>query len=377
MKHLIVAGTVLAFLFLCLMLSKTNKNLADKFLILYLAFTTFNQVYLYFETHIIVQNSSLMLLGKGKYLLNAPLFFLYIYALLKTKKPSFILYGMMLSPFFAYFFHFLYYYFFVFDQAAVEIRDGLIFINGDISVSWLIFVILFLLFEPLFLIWFYILLKEYKKRMLESVSDTKRIQINWLHLLFYISLIISVILVPISIVAISTESVSTELLEIMIQTAYVVFFFVIGYYGFKQTTVFTNLELKDGSHQKSTVRQYERSGLSSKQAEEYHTKLLELMEEDKPYLHGELKANELAMQLGVSVNHLSQVLNEIQKQNFFDFVNSYRIKEVIQKMNDSPKSNLTLLAFALDSGFNSKTSFNTVFKKVMHQTPSAYYKSLK
>jgi len=101
------------------------------------------------------------------------------------------------------------------------------------------------------------------------------------------------------------------------------------------------------------------------------------MQEKKPYLNGELTAGELSKLLGISVNHLSQVLNKEQKQNFFDFINSYRIKDVLLKMEDPSNAHLTLLALALDSGFNSKTSFNTIFKKVTNQTPSQYYKSLK
>jgi len=130
----------------------------------------------------------------------------------------------------------------------------------------------------------------------------------------------------------------------------------------------TEGQMKNGS--------YQRSGLSDAQAAIYHAQLLTLMEEKKPYLNGELKASELAQMLDISVNHLSQVLNNIQQQNFFDFVNGYRIKEVIKKMEAPKNSHLTLLAMALDSGFNSKTSFNTVFKKMTHQTPSAFYKSL-
>ena len=100
------------------------------------------------------------------------------------------------------------------------------------------------------------------------------------------------------------------------------------------------------------------------------------MTDQKPYLDGELTAGALSQALGISINHLSQVLNQEQHQNFFDFINSYRVKEVIEKMKDPGNRHLTLLALALDSGFNSKTSFNTVFKKVTHQTPSQFYKML-
>jgi AraC-like DNA-binding protein len=77
----------------------------------------------------------------------------------------------------------------------------------------------------------------------------------------------------------------------------------------------------------------------------------------------------------MSPNHLSQVINQLEGKNFFDFVNAYRVEEVKRKMADDRSKKLTLLAIALESGFNSKTSFNMVFKKMTGQTPSQYYKS--
>ena len=100
------------------------------------------------------------------------------------------------------------------------------------------------------------------------------------------------------------------------------------------------------------------------------------MKTERLYLNGELTAQELAQQLGVTPNHLSQVINQVEGKNFFDFVNSYRIEEVKNRMADSRSKSMTLLALALESGFNSKTSFNMVFKKMTGQTPSQYYKAL-
>jgi AraC-like DNA-binding protein len=182
--------------------------------------------------------------------------------------------------------------------------------------------------------------------------------------------------VPVSTLNLIQGWFSIGLMEMLTEGASVIFFFVVGYYGFKQTNIFTNLELKETSPEKTAAGNYERSGLSPQQAKDYHTRLLKLMDEKKPWLNGELTAGQLSQLVGVSVNHLSQILNKEQHQNFFDFINSYRVNEVIRKMGDTSNSHLTLLAIALDSGFNSKTSFNTVFKKVTHQTPSNYYKSL-
>ncbi|MEQ8412885.1 MAG: helix-turn-helix transcriptional regulator [Imperialibacter sp.] len=377
MSSLIVVGLALIILLLSVLLGKKNKLFADRFLILYLTFAAFWHVYTYIEYSGLLLNSYWMLMGKGIYLLHAPFLFLYIYALTAQKKLQTKHYVVLFLPFIIYTVHFFYYYLLVFDGAALSINHGLLYINGGLSTTWLIFAGLFLIIDPIFLIVSYYLLKTYKKSLLIAVSNTDQINLNWLNVLFYLWLAISVILVPFGTLTVGSGWFSTEFLDILSEILSVAFFFILGFYGFKQTTIFTNLELKGELPSKPTSGYYQRSGLSTLQAKAYHEQLLTLMEEKKPYLNGELTAGELSKLLGISVNHLSQVLNKEQKQNFFDFVNSYRIKEVLAKMKEPGNDHLTLLAIALNSGFNSKTSFNTIFKKATNQTPSQYYQSLK
>lgn len=376
MVVLIAAGFVLLVLLLSIMLGKRNKLYADEYLILYLSFATLRQIYVYLEYSGLLQQSYWMLLGKGIYLLHAPFFFLYIFALTQQRRLMWKYYVFLFAPFAAYTIHFFYYYFWVFDVVKLSTEQGLLFINGELSWSWLIFVVLFLIIEPIYLILSYVLLRRYRKQLLESVSAMDRINLNWLNVLLFFWLVSAILLIPIGTMTVSWGWVSTSLMEMLIEVVSVIFFFVIGFYGFKQTTIFTNLELNVALAEKTMAGNYGRSGLSPEQAKEHHVQLLQLMVEKKPWLNGELTAGELSQLLGVSTNHLSQILNKEQRQNFFDFINNYRVKEVIRKMEDPTNDHLTLLAIALDSGFNSKTSFNTVFKKIIHQTPSHYYRSL-
>ena len=82
----------------------------------------------------------------------------------------------------------------------------------------------------------------------------------------------------------------------------------------------------------------------------------------------------LAEMMEIPSNHLSQLLNEGYGKNFADFVNTYRLEAFKAKVADKSQRHLTILALAYDSGFNSKTVFNTYFKKTMGTTPSAYWK---
>jgi adenylate cyclase len=73
-------------------------------------------------------------------------------------------------------------------------------------------------------------------------------------------------------------------------------------------------------------------------------------------------------------NYLSQLLNAGFEQNFAEYVNSYRLEDFKRKLSDPAFQHLTLLGLAYESGFNSKTSFNTFFKKTTGTTPAAYRK---
>lgn len=115
----------------------------------------------------------------------------------------------------------------------------------------------------------------------------------------------------------------------------------------------------------------------SEKTELYYQSLIQLMETEKPYLNQDLNLKILALQLNLSGGYLSQIINQYEQKNFFDFVNSYRVKTVKEKMTDASLDHLSLLGIAFESGFKSKSTFNLSFKKLTGQTPTQFKKSLK
>ncbi|HCS49436.1 MAG TPA: hypothetical protein DIW61_14765 [Candidatus Aminicenantes bacterium] len=122
---------------------------------------------------------------------------------------------------------------------------------------------------------------------------------------------------------------------------------------------------------------YAKSGLTRERAQEVLRSLLTLMDKENPYADDQLTIQDLAEALAVSPHHLSEIINTHLGKNFYDFVNDYRVEEVKRRLADPRSRAVTLLAIALDSGFNSKSSFNSVFKKNTGLTPSEYRKRLK
>ena len=102
----------------------------------------------------------------------------------------------------------------------------------------------------------------------------------------------------------------------------------------------------------------------------WREKLLRLMEQEQPWLEPELTLTELAHRLRTHPALLSKVINAGCGQNFNDFVNTYRVREARRKLADGRFAHYSLVGVALESGFNSKSTFNRVFKKLLGQAPS-------
>ena len=100
------------------------------------------------------------------------------------------------------------------------------------------------------------------------------------------------------------------------------------------------------------------------------------MDEDKPYLNPDLTLSELAKQLGISSNLLSQVINTCFGRNFNDFVNGYRVEAIKEKLQAGEQKTKSFLGIAFDCGFNSKATFNRTFKKFTQLSPSEFSRKI-
>ena len=119
---------------------------------------------------------------------------------------------------------------------------------------------------------------------------------------------------------------------------------------------------------------YQHSNLSAETINTYLIKFNKIMLNQKPFLEPNLKLNQLAEQIGISSNHLSQLLNENIKMSFNDYLNSKRIQRVKELLGTDGSKHLNLYGIALTCGFNSKNTFNRAFKKETGLTPSEYRK---
>lgn len=120
---------------------------------------------------------------------------------------------------------------------------------------------------------------------------------------------------------------------------------------------------------------YRNSGLTEAKALEFSYSLMRYMSDKRPYLNKNLTLRDVADELNLSPNTVSQVINNCMRKNFLEFINEYRVQEFKQNIKRGQHDNYTILAVAQECGFASKSTFYSTFKKITGQTPADFVKS--
>jgi len=144
------------------------------------------------------------------------------------------------------------------------------------------------------------------------------------------------------------------------------FVFYLGYKGLTQSYILIN------DQEINNKKKYSYSNLTKEEAKQFLNILLQYIKNEKPFIDPNLTLKDLARKINMQQRYLSQIINEYMHQNFHDFINHYRIEFAAEMLSEDREK--SILDIAYDSGFNSKSSFNSEFKKNMHMTPSQYRK---
>ena len=212
-----------------------------------------------------------------------------------------------------------------------------------------------------YVIWSAILLKRHRNTIRDQFSDLDNVNLQWLQTL-------TIGMGGIWFLVIFFQN------EVLVMTGIVIFVFLIGFFGVRQADIFAPVQsAADGDEKK---KKYPKSGLTEEVSGKLHQSLIRLMSEDALYRKSDLLINDLAAKLGVHPNYLSQIINQKEKKNFYDFVNTYRLEEFKRLIALQKNQQFTLLSLAYDCGFSSKSSFNRYFKKATGRTPSEYSTTL-
>ncbi len=222
----------------------------------------------------------------------------------------------------------------------------------------------------------YLLLLKYDLKILSKYSNIESINLKWLN-----TLVIFLILAnALSIVAEFLYFYKIEKFDYLYDIsfyAFIVLVYVISYKMISQPQIFTRINLSETTDNTSesiasfNIR-YTKSKLQDHVLSQYLEQLQRYMIEEKPYLDCDLNIDQVSKAIDVSKHHLSQVLNIGLNKNFYTFVNEYRVKTTIELLKKGMHKEYSMYGIALESGFNSKASFNRIFKSITKKTPSQY-----
>ena len=215
--------------------------------------------------------------------------------------------------------------------------------------------------------------RAYRKYIRENFSATEDIRFNWLLNLVYAAAAGMVIFFLFELLSTIRREGNSYQLEWYAYFGLCISIYYLGIAGyFNATRQVSRLQFTPGKKEEQQPAKE-----APAEWEEWKKKLAECMRQDEPYLEPELNLAALAKKLKTNTSILSKVINEGMGQNFNDYINEYRVRAVMKKMNQGEHIRQTLLGIAYDCGFNSKATFNRSFKKITGFTPKDYTNRIK
>lgn len=370
MKYIFLIAAFNA-LFFALLIFQKKKALHDKVLILWLIYLgIYTGIYALFSETMFDNFHILSASFISLLLLHGPFLFLYISSLAdinfkmnQTKLihfAPFVLFNLLL----------------LIASQYPEISEGirLNHTHGMHKPVWVfnLFLISVVLSGPFYFILSILSLKRLDVNIFNNFSTLENVNLSWLRKLIYTFGFIWTALMIFATIHHVFNMFSWIFCTHGLTLSLSVFIIIIGYLGLKQKEIFVNFP--DSGSEFVTEERAKYSGVAADEEETKHyvSNLRQYMDAEKPYLDPEISLPELSKRLGVSSHFLSRVINEQLGVNFFDFVNRYRVEEVKLRITDPKFNYLSILGIAFESGFNTKSTFNRVFKKTTGLTPKEF-----
>jgi AraC-like DNA-binding protein len=207
-------------------------------------------------------------------------------------------------------------------------------------------------------------LKQFTADIKNVYSFIEKINLSWLRFVLIGFGTIWLMVITNCLVRIIWKNPIPYLNDIITAASFIVSTTII-YYGLTQPKLFSGIEEKS---------KYFRSTLTFNDSQLYINRLKEYMETEKPHLTPSLTINQLSEKLEIPPKHLSQLINETFQQNFFDFINSYRIEEAKRYLSKKSRYHFNISQILYEVGFNSKATFNRAFTKHVGMSPKEYKK---
>lgn len=365
-------GAVNALFFAFLIFSRNNRKRSDVILGVWLVFLSAQlMIPFIYMTNI---RMYVYMVGYESTLLTLHPIFLYNYVLTLTNEKrklksillSFspaILVALMMYPYF---------------EMPMEVKLQFLNSSETIPINMLPSVLVSLACFIWFIVATFKALKKHKQQILQVYSYRDNVDLLWLRRLavtfsffFFFDMGLAILFGSIGVPIAWTD------FSFYIMLTF--FIFILGYFGYRQGEIFRfePLAIAREDHETHAKEElnYHKADLPVVNEEDAE-KLRALMTEEQPFLESALTINDLSRMMDIPPHQLSRIINRHFGMNFFEFVNQYRI-EYFKQLAANPKyQHYSLLGLGLECGFNSKSSFNRVFKEHTGLTPSAVRKQI-
>ena len=362
MENLLIVGITCSLLLTLLVIAKEKKSLSDRLFLSWLLVLTVHFSLLYVRySGLHWEYPHFLGLDTSFGLLHIPILFLYIRSLTSEDRPKLAELVIHFTPFMIINIPLATDFYFLSAEdkklvytAALEVRR--------ISITDVLIILQSVLY-------FYFSVRAvnlYHARIKASFSALEGINLFWIQKIivvfavgFGFKMIFNLL--------VFAGFIEGEIFEKSVVGVFCLLLLYLGYHGIRSTSIFQKHQVPS-----TEKNQYEKSGLKQDDILAHLSRVEKFMESEKPYLNENLTLSELGEELNLSVNHLSQVINQGAEKSFYDFINEYRVREVKKKLSSGDYAHLKLLAVAFECGFKSKSTFNTFFKKTTGVTPSDF-----
>ena len=363
MNSVFFYGSFQSLLFILLLVLKKDKKRTDMVLLFWFLFFAFHLLYPAFVFYHYPRFISYSGLDIGFFVIHLRFLDQYI-AFFSDKRSPFIqtilFYVLIIIGSLS----------FVIPYLLMGKESRTLVMTGQIPIPFVMlfgaFLLLILGFLSLYSSWRKI--RIYRKTLRQFVSNVDGLLLKWIDVLI-ISFLCYFLLILVFFILILIFPIQPHSADYIAYLGLVVLVIWIGYSGIRQGMVFISpLENKEESAVLQPDKDPDQLDI------DFALQVREFVEEGKLYLNSDIRMSRLAEMMAVSPQRLSYILNSIIKESFYDFINSYRIKEVCSRIDSGDTDRLTILAIAIESGFNSKATFNRLFKKHKGMNPSEYRK---
>lgn len=363
MNIILSLGFLEAIILALLVFFKKNKSYPDNWLSLFFMVLGINIILAYLEIYNQENNykyPNLIMLTPSLLLLHGPIIWIYVRSLVKNDKTSwrdlvhFI-------PFTLFIINLSVMFWFIPNYQKIHDYTSEVFKN---RFTYKFFVLLIAVSMPVYLINSIWLLKKHQQRIKLLFSNIQRINLRWLSLLLISALLIYGLLGLFNAISLIKPIVSYKTFQL---TGFIIaslFIGIFGYMGLNQTSLFSSLKLME--------HQPEKTSMDLPSPEDIATKIQVYIQNEKPFLIPQLTIDEFARGMLIEPQIISNYLNNKIGINFYEFINQFRVEEFKKRIASRSDNKLTLLAIAYECGFNSKASFNRIFKTFENMTPSDF-----